>query len=509
VPGASGDAPDGGVPGSLSGPERSVLERLRTSGELPVEEGVLATQLGLDLDQVRGSLQRLRSKHLAVVEEEHETTRRLTPRGVQAASQGLPERRFLDALRRHGGSLSSEAAAEEGLSDEERSAAIGILRRRGLLADGAPFRLREPAASAGTPLPEEVVLKQVANGEEEVDPAIFAVLERRGLVREDHRSIKRWAPSEEGRRWTLAPEGEEMLGSLTPTLLRSDGWKGRSFRPYDVRAAVPFRTGARPNPYVAWLEEFEEILLGLGFEQAEGPLLETEFWNNDVLFMPQDHPARSVHDALSVEGLEGHLPSADLLARVAAAHEGRPLPGTSRPIGPGWPGRYDPAVAARPVLRSQTTAVSARFLAHRPSAPFRMFSIDRNFRREEVDARHSIEFAQCEGIVGEEGMSIRHLVGIFRELADAIGIRELRIRPSYFPFTEPSIEGYVRHPRLGWMEVFPGGLFRPEVLEPLGIDVPVIAWGIGVMRLALVALGYNDLRELFQDDLVELRGGGA
>jgi len=486
-----------------------VLENLRSRSELPVEEEALASQLGLGLDQVRGSLQRLRSKHLVVVQEEHESLRRLTPRGVAAVSDGLPERRFLNALLRHGGSLSAEAAAAQGLNDEERSAAIGILRRRGFLAEGSPFRLRDPAAAVDILLPEEAVLKQVANGEEEGDPAIFSVLERRGLVREDHRSVKRWAPSEEGRRLTLAAEGEELLGSLTPSLLGSEGWKGRSFRPYDVRAPVPFLTGVRPNPYVAWLEEFEEILIGLGFQQAEGPLLETEFWNNDVLFMPQDHPARSIHDALSVEGVEGHLPPADLLARVAAAHEGRPLPGTPSPIGPGWPGRYDPEVASRPVLRSQTTAVSARFLAGHPPPPFRMFSIDRNFRREEVDAKHHLEFAQCEGIVGEEGMSIRHLVGIFRELAEAIGIRELRIRPSYFPFTEPSIEGYVRHPRLGWMEVFPGGLFRPEVLRPLGIDVPVIAWGIGVTRLALVALGYNDIRELFQDDLAELQGGGA
>jgi phenylalanyl-tRNA synthetase alpha chain len=507
VPEASGDAPVGAAPVALSGPERKLLVALRDQGGRAVEEEALGRQVELPADQVRGSLQRLRSKRLANVEEEHETVLRLTPRGETVLSQGLPERRFLDALRQHGGVLDSAGVAQVGLLDEERSAAIGILRRRGMLADGIPFRLKGGSTGPEGPLPEETVLRQVSDGDAGADPAIVESLERRGLVRRDHRSLKRWSASEEGQRLPLAAEGQELLGSLTPELLRSGSWRGAAFRPYDVRASVPYLTGARPNPYLAWLEEFEEILLGLGFEQAEGPLVETEFWNNDVLFMPQDHPARSIHDALSVAEVHGAPPPPELLARVAAVHEGRPLPGESAPIGPGWPGSYDARIAMRPVLRSQTTAVSARYLATRPQPPFRVFSLDRNFRREEVDIWHHLEFHQCEGIVGEEGLDLRHLVGMFRTLAEAIGIRELKIRPSYFPFTEPSIEGYVRHPRLGWIEVFPGGLFRPEVLRPLGVDVPVIAWGIGVMRLAMVSLGCNDIRELFQTDLNTLTSG--
>ena len=508
MPEASGDAPVGAAPVALSGPERSLLLALREREDAAVDEDSLGRQVGLPPDQLRGSLQRLRSKHLAVVEEEHETVARLTPRGEAVLGRGLPERRFLNALQRHDGSLTPAEASEAGLDEEERSAAIGILRRRGLLADGLPFRLKPEAAVSEGPLPEETVLKQVGEGSSDADPAIVEALERRGLVRRDHRSIKRWSASEEGRRLPLAPEGPDFLGSVTAEMLRSGTWKDRTFRPYDVRASVPYTTGARPNPYVAWLQEFEEILVGLGFEQAEGPLLETEFWNNDALFMPQDHPARSIHDALSVEGIEGKAPAPDLLARVAAVHEGRPLPGMAAPLGPGWPGSYNVRVAVRPVLRSQTTAVSARYLARNPRPPFRMFSIDRNLRREQVDASHHLEFAQCEGIIGEEGLDLRHLVGVFTALAEAIGIREMKIRPSYFPFTEPSIEGYVRHPRLGWIEVFPGGLLRPEVLRPLGVEVPVIAWGIGITRLAMVALGCNDIRELFQDDLAALTAGG-
>ncbi len=486
-------------PIDLSPLETAVLKVLR-SRTGPVAEEEIPAASRLSPDEVRGSLQRLRSKRLVVVEEIHESTVRLTPRGETALSQGLPERRLLDALR------SRREGIEGAMLEEERSAAIGILRRHGYLEPGMPLRLRPDAPPGEGELPLEATLRRIAQGTVPLDEGSIHLLERRGLVRIDHATRRRWAPSEAGVSWPIEEAGAR-IGPLTREMLVSGAWKSGSFRPYDVRAEVPFVSGARPHPYPAWIEEFEEILIGLGFEQAEGPLVETEFWNADVLFMPQDHPARSIHDVLYLTGVEGRLPEGRLFERVAAAHEGRPLPGSSAPLSLGWTQRYDTAVAKRPVLRSQTTAVSGRYLARAPEPPFRMYSIDRNFRFEAVDPSHHIEFGQCEGVLGQEGISVRHLIGIFQAMASALGVGEVRVRPSYFPFTEPSIEGYVKHPRLGWMEVFPGGLFRPEVLRPLGIDVPVAAWGIGITRLAMVALGCNDIRELFEDDLEVLREG--
>ncbi|HEV8050263.1 MAG TPA: phenylalanine--tRNA ligase subunit alpha [Thermoplasmata archaeon] len=491
---------------SLGAPERAVLGALRAAGPVAVEEEALPALTSLSAEAVRGALQRLRSKGLAAVEEEHREELRVTVRGEQARSTGLPERRLLRALTTRTTPMGAEDVVSEGLEGEERSAAIGILRRRQFLADGIPFRLREGHPDPSVPFPEELALEVIGTDGPPPDARVVKDLRRRGLVDVDHRSMKRWRPSEEGARAVLVDDAN-LLGTLTTASLRDGSWQGREFRPYDVRAAVPYVTGARPHRYAAWLREFEEHLIGLGFEQAEGPILETEFWNSDVLFMPQHHPARSIHDVFGVVGVEGKLPPAELLDRVAAVHEGRPLPGEREAITPGWGAPYDPAVARRLVLRSQTTSVSARYLANRPASPFRMFCLDRNFRVEAVDATHHIDFTQCEGILGGEGISLRDLVGVFRELASAIGIRDLRIRPSYFPFTEPSVEGYVKHPRLGWIEIFPGGLFRPEVLRPLGVDVPVAAWGIGVMRLAMVSLGVSDIRELFEDDLDRLTGG--
>lgn len=508
VDGAGEPAEVGATPVSLSEPERRLLREVNRRAPAAADEPTLSEATGLEADRVRGALQRLRSKHLVVVDEVHRTYLHLTPRGEEAVRRRLPERRLLDLLDTAGGSVAPTALAAAGFDEEERSAAVGILRRRGHLAPGVPFRRAPDAPPASAALPEETTLAAVAEGRpDDVVADTVPPLTRRGLIAVGRETRRSWRASEEGLRIPVDAPDRALWGALTPALLASGAWRDAEFRPYDVRAEVPFVTGARPHPYAAWLEEFEEILVGLGFEQAEGPLLETEFWNSDVLFMPQEHPARSIHDVLTVRGLTGRPPPAPLLARVAAVHEGRPLPGASVPITPGWRAPYDPAVAQQPILRSQTTAVSARFLATRPALPARMYCLDRNFRREAVDATHHVEFGQCEGILAEEGITLRHLIGVFQALADAIGIRQLKLRPSYFPFTEPSIEGYVKHPTLGWLEVFPGGLFRPEVLRPLGIDVPVAAWGIGSTRLAMVALGVRDIRELFSDDLDRLTSG--
>jgi phenylalanyl-tRNA synthetase alpha chain len=98
------------------------------------------------------------------------------------------------------------------------------------------------------------------------------------------------------------------------------------------------------------------------------------------------------------------------------------------------------------------------------------------------------------------------LLGLLKLFGEEIAqAQELRFLPAYFPFTEPSVELHVRHPRLGWIELGGAGLFRPEVTRPLGVDVPVIAWGLGLDRMAMVALEIHDIRDLFSPDLEMIR----
>ena len=157
-------------------------------------------------------------------------------------------------------------------------------------------------------------------------------------------------------------------------------------------------------------------------------------------------------------------------------------------------------------MRSQTTAVSARTLAQNGDTPAKYFCFDRNFRFDVIDAKHLPEFDQCDGIIIGENLNFRHLLGSLKEVAEILGAEEVKFKPSYFPFTEPSVEVFANFPKFGWIEVAGAGLMRPEVLKPLGVEKSqVLAWAFGTSRIAMLKLGIQDIRTIFSDDLEWLR----
>lgn len=259
---------------------------------------------------------------------------------------------------------------------------------------------------------------------------------------------------------------------------------------FDLTIPPPRPSGGRLNAYIEFLDLVRDILVSMGFEEVKGPHVELEFWNFDALFQAQDHPAREIHDTFFLETVfQGRVPE-ELLNRAKKVHE------------KGWGYKWDPLRALRPILRSQTTAVSVRAIYERGEGEYRVFSLDRVFRPETLDAKHAMEFYQLDGVIVGRNVTFKHLLAFFKEFAAALGIKEIWFKPGYFPFTEPSVEGFIKHPRLGWIEVFPGGVFRPEVMEILGAPgVRAIAWGIGIDRLAMAVLGLDDIRDLFSKDL--------
>ena len=295
--------------------------------------------------------------------------------------------------------------------------------------------------------------------------------------------------------------GEE-VSRLTPDMLQSGEWKNVRFRRYDLSIKPPRIQIGRHHGYRAYLDEVSKKLLSLGFEEMKGPLVETEFWNMDALFMPQFHAARNIHDAYFIsEPSESKGTEEPHFSRVAQSHrDGGDT--ESR----GWRYPFDPERSRRLLMRTQGTALSARTIASGPNVPGKYFAIARCFRPDEIDATHGAEFNQVEGIVLGDSINFRSLLGLLKlfalEVAEAA---EVRYVPDYFPFTEPSVELQAKHPTLGWIELGGAGLFRPELTNALGIDVPVIAWGLGVDRMAMVSLGIQDIRDLFSTDLDYLR----
>ena len=465
----------------------------------------------------------------------------LTDLGRRWKEHGTPEERIVELVgaREKSGGLSLPDIAEAlGLEKKDIGSAFGSLSKLGVLAmdadknvtlvpgrpsDGRSGLLRgllEKAASSGA-APEGTRLLAEAELSQAEKAAISGVAKKRAAADAAFRQIDREtvvfgfaadadgsvpAESLAGALRAQGITGDE-IGTLTPQMLETGGWKGKAFRSYSVKTPPTRLTPGRSNPYAKFLEDVKDKLVSLGFEEFDGPVVETEFWNCDALFMPQFHSARDIHDSYSIadpaqpDGLARIKTIGEpWFSNVAAAHENGGETGSR-----GWNYAFDRDFTRRLVLRSQGTALSAQAL---PSAkiPGKYFGIARCFRYDRVDATHLPDFYQTEGIVLGDNVNLRTLLGMLEMFAvEVAGAREVKYVPGYFPFTEPSVEIHVKHPVLGWFELGGSGIFRPEVTESLGVSVPVAAWGLGIDRMALMALGLNDLRELFTHDIENVR----
>jgi len=296
---------------------------------------------------------------------------------------------------------------------------------------------------------------------------------------------------------------EKEIAQLTPEIITSRAWERLPFRAYDANAPAPALHPGKKQLYRAFLDDVKRELTALGFIEMEGPLVELSFFNADALFMPQDHPARGIHDVYFVkEPKYGTTKRYDNFVKdVKKAHvEG--VAGSK-----GWGGSFSEKESGRLVLRSHGTALSARTLIAKPKIPGAYFAVARVFRPEKLDATHLMEFNQLEGIILDENANFRKLLGLLKEFAMKIaGTDKVRFMPAYFPFTEPSVQAMVWHEGLKkWVELMPAGMLRPELTAPLGIKVPVMAWGFGVDRLFMIKENITDIRDLFAHDLKVLR----
>jgi len=172
----------------------------------------------------------------------------------------------------------------------------------------------------------------------------------------------------------------------------------------------------------------------------------------------------------------------------------------------GWRYLWSIDEARKMVLRTHTTCVTIKHLADNKQDEARVFSLGRVFRNEKVSYKHLAEFNQVEGIVMGKNTTLRDLMGIQREFYRRMGLDKVKFWPTFFPYTEPSLQSMVYNERLDkWIELFGMGIFRPEVTKPLGITKPVLAWGGGIERIAMLKYGLDDVREFYNNNLKWLR----
>lgn len=367
---------------------------------------------------------------------------------------------------------------------------FGQLRKKGLVKVDGSSVVKIPGASTDA---DEAAL----NNPSAADPRTKELI-KRGLLQESE--TVRYAIAITPSGLALAKKGldlREETGTLTREQILTGAWKTANLRRYDV-AKLPKRVyPGKTHPYQRLIEEMRQILLEMGFTEIYGDIVQSSFWNFDALFQPQDHPAREMQDTFYLNE-EAPLPAG--WEKVRDMHERGGETSSN-----GWGGTWDKKKAEQCVLRTHTTTLSIQHLAANPNPPVKAFCISRVYRREAIDPTHTPEFEQLEGIVMDKGVSFRHLLGYLKEFYGRMGFEDVRFRPAYFPYTEPSVEPEIYVDGLGWVEMGGAGIFREEVTAPWGITYPVLAWGLGVSRVAMLKLGLKDLRLLYRSDIEWIR----
>jgi phenylalanyl-tRNA synthetase alpha chain len=493
--------------------EARTLQALAKLGK-PSKSAEVAVETGLEEAAVMRAALSLAEKGYVSIQDQPNSFTSLTPEGRDYAEKGLPERRILRAVLDHGGRMkASEAALIADVPVEMLPIVYGWLKKKGWTMLKKSEGSTEIAAQKDAEVSHDEELLSVLSKSAETDLsklstadlAELQILKQRRLVTLHERTSRIISVTQQGLKF--AEQGIEIqreVSSLTPEMLATGGWRQTKLRKYDVQAQVAPTWPGKKQPYKRFLDELKWKLIALGFREMTGPIVETMFFNCDALYMPQDHPAREVHDIYLVKSPEygDSAPFASYLDNVKKTHENGWKTGST-----GWRCPYSKAEASRLILRSHGTAQSARTLVSKElEIPGKYFSIARCFRPDKVDRTHLTEFNQVEGIVVGEDLSLRDLLGVLERFAvDLAGADKVKFNPDYFPFTEPSVELQAYKEGVGWFEFGGSGIFRPELTIPLGVQVPVIAWGLGVERLFMMKAGIDDMRTLFSQDLDWIR----
>ena len=488
--------------------EKKILKALQGSSGASIDD--ICNGAGIVQDQARRALEWLKEKNLVEISHGKTSEISLGTEGRKVAIGGLPERRIVAALAGKKSVSLQDLPKLSGLVAGEFSAALGAARALGWIEmkKETDKNLVLPKAVAKITDEEKLISKLQNNTIDsksltsEEKRALANLMKRPDLIQEKVVQTPIIRLSRKGASIAEHIQFESEIDTLTSDIIVSSKWQGSVFRPLNVDAPAPALYPGKKHPLQRFVDEVREIFTSMGFEEIEGNLVQPSFWNFDALFTPQDHPSREMQDTFYLAGQKSkNLADSQTIERVSSAHRNG---GQTRSRG--WEYQWKIEEAQRTVLRTHTTCITVRYLADNKPEEARVFSIGRVFRNEKVSYKHIVEFNQVEGIVVGKAVTLRDMMGILQKFFERLGFHKTKFWPSYFPYTEPSLQSMVYFEKLDkWLELGGMGIFRPEVALPLGVKNPVLAWGLGLERLVMLRYGLDDIREVYGNNLRWLR----
>lgn len=466
--------------------EEAILGHLEKNDEI-FDSGDFASQSGIDHNEIVNVIKSLHGFRLVDAQDIKREKWVLTDEGKLYAAAGSPEVQLFLAV------------PPEGISREE-------LQRK---VDPSVYKIgcSQAIKNKWLEIGKQQVSRKVQQVEDTAKDLLTRIQNEEALSQADIDALKRrklialqtWKGYSVRKGPNYAPKRKKVATDLTRENLQRGDWKELEFKEYNFNAKGQSAEGGHLHPLLKVRRQLQMIFLQMGFEEMPtNNFVESSFWNFDALFQPQQHPARDSHDTffLQAPSTTKMLPE-DYVERVKRVHEHGGY--GSRGYGYDWKREE----ANKNLLRTHTTAVSSRMLyllAQKPFAPKKYYSIDRVFRNEAVDRTHLAEFHQIEGLVCDRGLTLGDLIGVLQDFFSRLGMSQLRFKPAYNPYTEPSMEIFSYHEGLKkWVEIGNSGMFRPEMLLPMGLpeDVRVIAWGLSLERPTMILYGVDNIRDLF------------
>ncbi len=490
---------------SLNTNEKKVLDNIK---EEKIES--IISKTNLDRTSVLRALEYLENKKIVILEHSKKKIVDFGINGLIYKKKGLPERRLSEKILEKKILNLNEINKELDLSEEEIKAAIGALKNKTLIEiKNGKLILNANVEEIMRKTLEEKFLEELplelSNLTPEQKYALKILEKRKNIIiikEEDNIKIKLTALGEEVEKEKA--NFKELIENITPNLLgKESNWRGKKFRRYDVTSKLPEIYGGKAHFVNQAAEYAKKVWIDLGFKEMEGNIVESSFWVFDALFTPQDHPAREMQDTFFIKGKGAELPEKRIVEAVKKSHE----QGVDE--SKGWDYQWKEEEAKKLVLRTHTTAVSSYMLSKikKEDIPCKYFALGKCFRNETADWSHGFEFNQTEGIVVAKGLTFRNLLGYLKEFFKKMGFEKIRFIPSYYPYTEPSVQIDVfNQEKKQWFELGGAGIFRPEVVIPLlGENITVLAWGPGFDRMIMDYYEIKDLRDLYKNNINRLR----